>query len=365
MSLKNTKLSFFQALLLFFYCDFVLAKVVYIDSNYKGIISTGSQQAPYSKWADFKLKSGTTYKVKKNSVFKETLFIGGLHDIAVISYGNGNDPVIDAEGRGEYGVKLLSTKDVHIKGLAVKNTKKACFFIIGSRRFLLEEFKCSNSWYGVQINNGKNLVSGVVSNGIVKNTRADGIGSWGINGGLKITGNTISEFGNDGIDILGSTGVEVSGNTVFQSVDSPIIGRRGSMHVGIKAGGNRGKGGGRNLIKNNTVYKVKNFGIFNRAAVGNSYIGNYCYENGVNFNFVNPERASMARVEGNISERATFIAGLNYDVFIPRPTDLEFADHNKWYNAKVNVKGVGVIDDIKKYKKAMAPYEQYTEFKVD
>jgi parallel beta-helix repeat protein len=174
--------------------------------------------------------------------------------------------------------------------------------------------------------------------------------------------NHIHDFGNDGIDVLGSTGAVIDGNTIHDSFDHAVLDGRGTTHAGIKAGGNRGRGGGRNIVLGNTVYGVKNFGIWNRGAIGNVYRGNTCYRNGVNFSFVSSEGPSRAVVVDNVAREPSFAAGLRYSVAMPAAGELAGASGNLWEGGLVRVGDAGVISDERRYRELMAPLEADARF---
>jgi hypothetical protein len=211
------------------------------------------------------------------------------------------------------------------------------------------------------VNAGRLGPGGLIEGNRIRDVLGDGIGAWNLDGTVVIAANDISEFGNDGIDVLGSTGAVIHRNYIHHSIDRPGL-ARGLVHAGIKAGGNAGAGGGGNIVAANVVHDVKNFGIFNREAVGNVYVGNECYRNGVNFNFVRERGPALATVIGNVSRGATFAAGLRYSVFIPGPGDLRSASANTWEGGVVNVKGVGIVVGLPEYLLAMRPLEDGTRF---
>jgi len=344
------------------------AEEVYVDANYSGSLVTGSKARPFKSFAGFSLKSGQNIFIKRNSIINSQIYIAGISNIAISSYGEGNKPVINLDYKHDHGIKLVSAHNVVISNIRIINAGTSCVQVIGSKMFSISKLECSHSIYGVQVNDGKYNSTGEVVNSVISHVQGDGIGAWSLREGILIKKNVISHFGNDGIDVLGSYGSIIDGNIVHDSFDSfnadgsPKAEGRGISHVGIKAGGNRGNGGGRNVVRNNVVYNVKNFGIFNRHAVYNIYDSNRCYNNGVNFNFVKSDGPSMATIINNVSEGASFEAGLKYDVFIPRSSDLIRADNNRWVDPLINVKGIGVISDLSVYREKMAPFEANTVF---
>lgn len=321
----------------------------------------GTRAFPFRSLAEAVIRSGNSYLFRRGGVYDGGIELGGVEDVQLGAWGEGPPPLIDGKGAADYGIRLLSTSRVTVSDLEFGNFKGACILVVGSRDYQIRNNHCHDALYGVAVNAGKLGPGGLIEGNRIHRVAGDGIGSWNLAAGVVIRGNHIFEFGNDGIDILGSFGAIVEGNTIHDSVDHPEL-PRGLGHTGVKAGGNGGAGGGGNVITGNTVYRVKNFGIWNRGAVGNVYRGNTCFENGVNFNFVSSEEPSLAVIENNVARDPTFAAGLRYSVFIPAAADLRHAANNRWHGGLINVKGSGLVTDLAEYLQIMQPLEQGTQF---
>jgi parallel beta-helix repeat protein len=336
------------------------SKNVFIDAAAKQN-GDGTKAFPFRSLKDSVVHSGNSYLLRRGRVYDGGIELGGFENVQLGAWGDGPPPLIDGKGEAEYGIRLLSTTNVTVDDLELSNFKGACILVVGSRDYQIRNNHCHDALYGVAVNAGKLGPGGLIEGNRIHRVAGDGIGSWNLAAGVVIRGNHVFEFGNDGIDILGSFGAIVEGNTIHDSVDHPEI-TRGLGHTGVKAGGNSGAGGGGNVISGNTVYRVKNFGIWNRGAVGNIYRGNTCFENGVNFNFVSSEEPSRAVIENNVARDPTFAAGLRYSVFIPGAADLRSAANNRWHGGLVNVKGSGLVTDLAAYLQIMQPLEQGTQF---
>lgn len=335
-------------------------ETLFIDSTVRRA-GDGTQAFPFRSLAEAVIRSGNSYLFRRGTVYDGGIELGGVEDVQLGAWGDGPPPLIDGKGEAGYGIRLLSTSGVTVSELEFGNFTGACILVVGSRDYRIRNNHCHDALYGVAVNAGKLGPGGLIEGNRIHRVAGDGIGSWNLAAGVVIRGNHVFEFGNDGIDILGSRGAIVEANTIHDSVDHPEI-PRGMGHSGIKAGGNRGAGGGGNLINGNTVYRVKNFGIWNRGAVGNEYRGNTCFENGVNFNFVSSEEPSLAVIENNVARDPTFAAGLRYSVFIPAAADLRHAANNRWQGGLINVKGSGLVTDLAEYLQIMQPLEQGTQF---
>lgn len=336
------------------------AEDVYIDSQAGGR-GNGTVAFPHRTLSEAVVRSGNRYLFRRGRAYAGGLDIGGVENVVVTAWGEGAPPLLTGEDGAEPGLRLVSTVGVTVSGLEFGRFTGACILVVGSSEYHIRDNDCHDALYGVIVNAGKRGSRGIIEGNRISRVAGDGIGAWSLPAGAVIRGNRIQEFGNDGIDILGSWGSVVEGNVIHDSVDHPEH-TRGMVHSGIKAGGNRGAGGGRNLIYGNTVYRVKNFGIWNRGAVGNVYRDNTCYENGVNFNFVNPAEPSQAIIVGNAARSPTYAAGLRYSVFIPAAADLRAAFDNQWFGGEVNVKGMGIVSDEVYYREVMYPMETGTRF---
>ena len=347
----------------------IYAADVFIDPSFESNDKLGTISNPFSSFSAITISSNNRYLLKRGTVLHEEIIVGGVNDVVFDAYGEGANPVIDGDLSRSYGLKIFTTNNLEIKNIKVKNVTVSCFLIMGSSQFLLSNYGCENSkGYGVQVNVGKNQISGTIENGEIYNVLSDGIGAWDIPGGLIIKNNRVNSFGNDGIDVLGSRNQIIESNTVWHSIDNPDEETsRGTTHAGIKAGGNLGKGGGENIVQYNIVYDVKNYGIYNRNAVGNTYLGNICYDNGVNYNFVADEEPSKAKIIENVSYRTPNriperLADLGYDVFIPQGLDNVEEYKNQWLGAIVNVRNYARVNNKEDYIKAMAPFGSDTIF---
>ena len=347
----------------------IYARDIHIDTNYTSFYRSGSANAPYNKFSDFEIMSGQSIYISAGSVIREQVDIQGKKNITISTYGQGERPIIDLDNKFANGIKLLSAQNIVIENVDIRHALKACVHVVGSANFKLRNLKCSNSVIGIQVNDGKYKSTGEILGNVISEVSGDGIGAWSLDKGIIIKNNTVSNFGNDGIDILGSYDSVIEGNTVHSSFDSVTrdgrekAGGRGVTHAGIKAGGNKTRGGGRNIVRSNTVYKVKNFGIFNRHAINNIYDSNICYENGVNYNFVKSNGPSLATIVNNTSRDATHEAGLKYDIFMPQKEHLVRANNNRWVEPVIKVKNIGVYAEKGAYLQTMAPFEQETVFK--
>ncbi len=335
-------------------------KDVYIDSRARAG-GDGTQAFPFRALREAVVRSGNRYLLRRGGTYAGLIEIGGVDNVELAAWGTGVLPRVGGAPRAKYGVRLVSTSNVTITGLRLSNFEGACVLVVGSRDYRIHGNHCHDALFGVAVNAGKLGPGGTIEDNVIHRVSGDGIGAWSLPAGAVIRNNHIYDFGNDGIDILGSWGAVVEGNTIHDSTDHPEI-ARGMGHSGIKAGGNRGAGGGNNLVSGNTVYRVKNFGIWNRGAVGNVYRNNTCYENGVNFNFVSSEGPSRAIIEGNVARDPTFAAGLRYSVFIPAAADLVRASDNQWQGGLVNVKGAGILSEERSYLDVMQPLERGTRF---
>jgi hypothetical protein len=336
------------------------AETVYIDSN-QTRRGDGSSLYPHRSWSDVRLKSGTRYLFRRGGRYEGSIEVGGVSKVEIGAWGEGPDPIIDGRNSAEYGIRLYSTSDVTITGLELANFRGACVLVLGSVDYQIRANHCHDAVYGVAVNAGKLGPRGTIEGNLIHGVGGDGIGAWSLPEGAIIRANRIFDFGNDGIDVLGSWGAVIEDNVIHDSTDRPEF-PRGLVHAGIKAGGKRGAGGGNTTVRGNTVYRVKNFGIWNRGAVGNIYRDNICYENGVNFNFVSSEGPAMAVIEGNLAREPTFAAGLRYSVLMPAARDLRRAAGNQWQGGLVRVAGVGLITEETEYRKAMWPHEQDARF---
>lgn len=339
------------------------AATYYIDPNSRAAgRGLGTKARPFKQWKEFVVKSGNRYLQKRGTVAQGGILLKNVRNVTIGAYGEGPRPLLDGQEMVENGIKLVSTQNVTVSGLALRRYRGSCISIVGSADYLIEKNTCEQAKYGISINSGKFGPRGWIVGNKIRDTTGDGIGAWNLSPGPVIRDNRIHRFGNDGIDVLGSTNAVIVGNYVHESLDKVGIGSRGATHAGIKAGGNRGDGGGNNYVIGNIVRAVKNYGIYNRSAIGNVYIDNLCEGNGVNFNFVSPEGPSFAFITGNISRKPSYVAGLKYGVFIPDTKSLNYADGNQWYDGTINVMGVGQIFDPEVYKRKMYPNEINTIF---
>ena len=339
----------------------VYAATYYIDpdSDVAGR-GWGTEARPYKQWGDVTIRSGNEYLQKSGTVSRGGISIKGVRNVFIGAYGEGPQPQLDGRKMVDNGIKLVATQNVAISGFTLRRYRGSCIHIVGSANYLIENNTCEQAKYGISVNAGEFGPRGRIIGNEIRDTTSDGIGAWNLNPGPIILDNHVHRFGNDGIDVLGSTNAVIAENNVHESFDIIGKGSRGTTHAGIKAGGNRGKGGGNNYVIGNTVRAVKNYGIYNRAAVGNVYIDNLCEGNGVNFNFVNPEGPSFAYIAGNISRNPSYVAGLEYGVFIPNADALSYADGNHWYDGVINVQGLGRISDQDDYRGKMYPNESGT-----
>lgn len=333
---------------------------IFFDSR-AGDGGNGTRAAPYRSLGQVVVQSGNRYLLRRGRAYPGQIDIGGVDDVVLGAWGSGKPPLVGGDVRTAYGVRLFTTSNVTVTGLELGNFDGACVLVVGSRDYHVQDNTCHDALYGVTVNAGRLGPRGYIERNIIFHVSGDGIGAWNLPEGAIIRDNHVYDFGNDGIDILGSWGSVVENNLIHDSTDHPEI-PRGMGHSGVKAGGNSGAGGGNNLIAGNTVYRVKNYGIWNRGAVGNTYRGNTCYENGVNFNFVNSDGPSRAIIEGNVARDPTYAAGLQYSVFIPAAADIGRADDNWWQGGIVNVKGAGILIDENLYRQVMQPQEQATRF---
>lgn len=338
----------------------VFAADIYIDSKARAG-GNGTQAFPYRSMQEAPLRSGNRYLLRRGGTYPAPIEIGGVENVVVEPWGKGQPPVVGNATPAAYGVRVFSTRNVTVSGLELKNFTGACILAVGSVNYRIQNNRCSDALYGVAVNAGRLGPGGLIEGNRINRVKGDGIGAWNLPPGVVIRNNHIFDFGNDGIDILGSRGAVIEGNIIHDSTDYPDI-PKSAGHSGIKAGGNVGAGGGNNTIVGNTIYRVKNFGIYNRSAVGNVYRYNICYENGVNYNFVNPEEPSMAVIEGNLARSPTFEAGLEYSVYIPPAHELRSASSNTWQDGLVRVKAVGMFSAEASYLRVMQPVEQNTRF---
>jgi parallel beta-helix repeat protein len=332
----------------------------YIDSGVttKG---DGSSSYPFRSIGEAPIRSGNRYLLRRGGVYPGAIEIGGVQNVTIEAWGEGAPPVIDGRGTDEYGIRLVSTRNVAVTGLEIARVRGACVLVLGSEDYRIRSNHLHDALYGVAVNAGKLGPRGYIEENHIHHTTGDGVGAWSLAAGAVIRGNHIHDFGNDGVDVLGSIGAVVEGNRIHDSFDHALH-SRGSTHAGIKAGGNRGHGGGRNIVIGNTVYGVKNFGIWNRGAVGNVYRDNTCYGNGVNFSFLSSEGPSRAVVVGNVAREPSFAAGLRYSVAMPAASELAGASGNAWEGGLVRVGAEGVVSDERRYREIMAPLEADTRF---
>jgi parallel beta-helix repeat protein len=340
-----------------------IAEDIYIDSAADST-GDGTEVFPFVSIHKTVIRSGNRYLFRRDRVYDGDIDIAGVRDVELGAWGFGLPPLIKGVAGAGNGIRLVSSARVSVVGLELSNLDGACILVVGSVDYRIQDNHCHDARFGVVVNAGKMGPEGLIYGNRIHRVSGDGIGTWNLTAGIIIKNNHVYDFGNDGIDILGSSGVIVEGNTVHDSIDRPEM-DRGMSHTGIKAGGNRGAGGGNNIVSGNTVYRVKNFGIWNRGAVANIYRGNTCYDNGVNFNFVNPSVPSLATIEGNLARDPSFAAGLRYSVFIPVAADLRGAANNLWLGGLVNVKDRGVIGDEASYRALMQPLERGTRFRPD
>lgn len=346
---------------------FVLASMpgraadVYIDSNAtaKG---SGTILHPFQSIRETRIRSGNSYFLRRGGVYPGGIEIGGVENVTLGAWGEGAKPVIDGRGIDEQGIRVVSTRNVTVTELEVTRVKGASVLVLGSEGFRIHGNHLHDALYGVAVNAGKLGPRGTIESNVIEHVWGDGVGAWNLTPGVVVRNNRVRYFGNDGIDVLGSTGAVIEGNTVHDSFDHELH-SRGTTHAGIKAGGNRGSGGGYNIVVGNSVYGVKNFGIWNRGAVGNVYRDNVCYGNGVNFSFVSTEGPSRAVIEGNVARDPTFAGGLRYSVAMPPAVELSVAADNHWKGGLVRVGDVGVISDERQYLDVMAPQERGTWFR--
>jgi parallel beta-helix repeat protein len=343
---------------------------VYIDPDNTASERDGSIENPYNTWAemvtDYGWVNSTTYLQKRGTVAEEMLDISGKSDVVIGVYGSGNAPAeIDAEDTRANCIKATTCARIIITGFKCYGATDAAIRAMGSEDFLIQGNECHDSFYGIAIGtSGGGLdPDGVVDNNYIHDTDGDSIGAWTLSPGITATNNVCTRFGNDGIDVLGSTGATISGNICFDSV----LGPRDS-NTGIKAGGNAGAGGSNNTVTNNIVWNCKNIGIYNRHANGNTYTGNYAYGCGVNFNLVNGTDGGGSDTDVTLTyNRAGPSYTGSYSVYLPPPADIVEADNNVWDGGDVRIHCGLLYTNLATYQSYMSDppnydHEQNTTF---
>lgn len=347
----------------------VNAADIYINPNIwtgGGYVADGTKFKPYLTVPT--ITSNNNYYIAKGTVLRQMIETSGVINVLISSYGVGEKPIIDAEWSRQYGVHISNSTNVTISDIAVRNAMQntpnlqgACIAIDNTNNFLITNYLVFDCYFGIRIGDGVATTTGTISNGQVYHSIADGIASWSIPHPITITGNVVTRFGNDGIDVLGSTGAIVSNNIVSESYDSEDAQYRGTTHAGIKAGGNCtlpsdcASPGSGNQILNNTVHHVQHFGVFNRNAQNNVYTGNTAYNNGCNFNFVGEAQESTPTVTNNISYNATYEGGLDYGIYIPNGPNLTAEGGNSWDEDRINIDNVGIVTNQSTYRANMLP----------